>query len=85
MTKMSNRLVILDIIPSPIPARSSLVQNNPSNTNKVTFSKVIVVNNQKTVYLMQHNQSPGTTRNIVNRFQTKRSSSNNKFGATKPS
>ncbi|KAL9543698.1 hypothetical protein PS6_009147 [Mucor atramentarius] len=73
MTKMSNRLVILDIVPSSIPSRSSLVQNNSSKANKVTFSK--------------HNQSPGTTRNIVNRFQSKRSSNNNnsRIGATKPS
>lgn len=77
MTDMSSsRLIILNIMPSHIPNRSSINQNNNSNTNKsVTFSKVIVVNNQKTVYLMKHNQSPGTTRNIVNRFHLKTSGS----------
>jgi hypothetical protein len=70
---MIPQLIILDISTPPSPIKSSL-NSNSSNSNKdsnqkpmVRFSKVMIVNNKKTVYLMKVNQSPGTTKNNVNR------------------
>jgi hypothetical protein len=73
---MIPQLIILDISSPPPPIKSSLSHNNNhdaivNNNNKrpmVRFSKVMIVNNVKTVYLCKIiNQSPGTTKNNVNR------------------
>lgn len=61
------QLIILDVSPASHPNQSSLLLKNAPKTSTVRFSKVILVNNLKTVYLMQHNQTPGTTRDSVNR------------------
>jgi hypothetical protein len=68
-----SRLIIVEVLPPPIPNRTSLLKTSKEDASKsVKFSKVIIVNNLKTVYLMKSNHTPGTTRHIVNKkFQLK--------------
>lgn len=71
------KLIVLHISPSHSTQQSSLLMKKKPEVEKpsVRFSKVIIVNNLKTVYLMKNNQLPGATRNNVNRsfLQQKRS------------
>lgn len=68
-----SRLIIVEVLPPSIPNRTSLLKNSKEDEPKsVKFSKVIIVNNLRTVYLMKSNHTPGTTRHSVNkRFQLK--------------
>lgn len=73
------KLIILHISPSHTTTKdTSLINKKIKDTHEkkeeeeekkksVRFSKVILVNNVKTVYLMKNNHWPGATRHHVNK------------------
>jgi hypothetical protein len=64
------RLVVVDIIPLSLSHHSKRKSNislgSTKSTNKVKFSKVVVVNHPNTIYLMKGHQTPGQARNVLN-------------------
>ncbi|KAL0136679.1 hypothetical protein V8B55DRAFT_1440215 [Mucor lusitanicus] len=53
---------------SDISSLHSLLLNEPPKQHNVKFSKVIIVNDTTTAYIMKNSVMPGSTKDVIDRY-----------------